>query len=269
MPNALSATQFRSRHAQAKLLVLPNVWDAASAALMQSLGAEAIATTSAGLAWACGYPDGNQLPIDVHIAAVRRIARVVQLPLTVDVEGGYSDDAGVVADHVERIANEGAVGINLEDGDDDPSLLCRKIEAIKAAARRIGIDLFVNARTDVYLKNLAPGREVAEVLFRAAAYRSAGADGLFVPLLSDSHAIERVVQGQALALNVMACPGLPGLQALQSLGVRRLSAGSSIAQSAWAAARAIAARFLAEGSSPAHFQSSASFTDVDSTLRTQ
>jgi 2-methylisocitrate lyase-like PEP mutase family enzyme len=259
MSHALSAMQFRSRHAQARLLVLPNVWDAASAALMQSLGAEAIATTSAGVAWACG----------VHVAAVRRIARVVQLPLTVDVEGGYSDDAGVVADCVERIANEGAVGINLEDGNDDPSLLCRKIEAIKAAARRIGIDLFVNARTDVYLKNLAPGREVAEVLHRAAAYSSAGADGLFVPLLSESHAIEGIVRGQALALNVMACPGLPGLQVLQNLGVRRLSAGSSIAQSAWAAARAIAARFLAEGSSPAHFESTASFAEVDSTLSTQ
>jgi 2-methylisocitrate lyase-like PEP mutase family enzyme len=269
MPNALFATQFRSRHAQAKPLVLPNVWDAASAALMQSLGAEAIATTSAGLAWACGYPDGNQLPIDVHVAAVRRIVRVIRLPLTVDVEGGYSDDPGVVAAHVEQIVNEGAVGINLEDGDDDPSLLCRKIEAIKAAARRSGVDLFVNARTDVCLKNLAPGREVAEVLQRAASYRSAGADGLFVPLLSDLQAIEAVVQGQPLPVNVMACPGLPGVEVLQKLGVRRLSAGSSIAQSAWAAARAIAARFLAQGSSEAHFQSSASFTDVDSTLRVQ
>jgi 2-methylisocitrate lyase-like PEP mutase family enzyme len=269
MSNAVLAARFRSLHAQSTPLVLPNAWDPASAALMQQLGAEAIATTSAGLAWACGYPDGNQLPIDVHVDAVRRIARVIKLPLTIDFEAGYSNDSGVVAAHVERIVSEGAVGINLEDGRDDPSLLCRKVEAVKAAARRTGVELFINARTDVVLKKLAPGRELTEVLHRAALYRSAGADGLFVPLLSDPQAIEAVVQGQALPVNLMAYPGLPNLEALQKLGVRRLSAGSFIAQSAWATTRTIATQFLAAGSSDAHFQSIASFNDVDSTLRVE
>lgn len=266
MIKPLLAAQFRERHLQAKPLVLLNVWDAGSAALMQSLGAEAIATTSAGLAWSCGYRDGDCLPIEVHVSAVRQIERLINLPLTVDAEGGYSDDPIVVGENVARLVDAGAVGINLEDGQAEPQLFCRKIEAVKAAALRLGIDLFVNARTDVYLQALAPGKELEETLRRAKLYAAAGADCLFVPYVSAPSDIHALVTQQSLPLNVMACPGLPNLAELEALGVRRLSAGSSIAQKAVYAAKLAATGFLATGCVEALFTDTSTFAEVNRTL---
>src|SRR6185436_19077316 len=141
---------FRQLHERG-LLLLPNAWDAGSARLMESLGAKAIATTSAGGAWARGDNDGNRLPVPKLIGVVEEIARVVRVPLTVDLEAGYSDEPSAVAETAARVAAAGAVGINIEDGEGSPDLLCAKIEAVKRAAQGSGVDLFVNARTDVYL----------------------------------------------------------------------------------------------------------------------
>ena len=167
------AADFRARHSEPRLLILPNAWDACSAMLMQRLGAEAIATTSAGVAWALGYPDGDAVPIELHAACIRQIARVVSCPVSADVEGGYSDDPRQAAENILRLLEAGAVGLNLEDGRGSPDTLCRKIEAVKAAAARAGIDVFVNARTDVFLKNLAPDGAVEETLRRAIQYAAA------------------------------------------------------------------------------------------------
>ncbi len=150
-----SATRFRALH-QSGLLILPNVWDAGSARLMQEAGAQAIATTSAGLAWANGWPDGDVLPQAVMLTAVRAIARVISVPLTVDAEGGYSADPAVAAENVLKIAEAGAVGINLEDGAASVDLTCAKIANIRKRVAAAGIDLFINLRTDVYLRKLAP-----------------------------------------------------------------------------------------------------------------
>jgi 2-methylisocitrate lyase-like PEP mutase family enzyme len=266
MTQSLLAAQFRERHSQTTPIVLPNVWDACSAALMQSLGAEAIATTSAGVAWSCGYRDGDQLPIDVHVSAVRQIGRVVSSPLTVDAEGGYSDNPRQVGENVARLVDAGAIGVNLEDGRSEPDLLCRKIEAVKVAALRNGVDLFVNARTDVYLQELAPGKELAEILRRASLYAAGGADCLFVPKVIAASDIRVLIEQQSLPLNVMACPGLPNLAELTTLGVRRLSAGSSIAQKAWAVAKLSALRFLATGGAETLFTDTSSFDNVNATL---
>ena len=230
---------------------------------MQQLGAEAIATTSAGVAWALGYPDGNAVPIDLHAACIRQIARVVTCPVSVDVEGGYSDDPQQAADNIMRLVDAGAVGINLEDGHGSPELLCRKIEAVKAAAARAGIDVFVNARTDVFLKSLAPDRPVEETLRRAIQYAAAGADGLFVPAVKSRDDIAALVAGQHLPLNVMAIPGLPSLNDLASLGVRRLSAGSAIAQKVWGVAQATAAQFLKHGATDSLFVEASSFANIN------
>ncbi|MBV8036231.1 isocitrate lyase/phosphoenolpyruvate mutase family protein [Roseateles sp.] len=238
---------FRQLHQGPALLKVANVWDAGSAVLVQALGVPALATTSAGLAWALGHADGNHLPIAEHAAAIRRIVRVARVPLSVDSEAGYSDDPATVADNVMRLAEAGAVGINLEDGAGAPALLCRKIEAIRAATARAGIDLFVNARCDVYLKNLAPGRSADEVLRRARAYAAAGADGLFAAGATAVADIQALVAGQPLPLNLLARPALPGPDELQRLGVRRLSAGSAIAEAAWGRAQRAAAGFLAQG----------------------
>ncbi|RZJ12365.1 MAG: isocitrate lyase/phosphoenolpyruvate mutase family protein [Rubrivivax sp.] len=257
---------FRQLHEGPALLKIANVWDAGSAVLVQSLGVPALATTSAGVAWALGHADGNRLPIDEHAAAVRRIARVSRVPLSVDSEAGYSDDPAVVADNVLRLADAGAVGINLEDGAGPPALLARKIEAIKGALARAGIDVFINARCDVWLKRLAPGREVEEVLLRARDYAAAGADGLFAAGVTAPADIEALVNGQPLPLNVMVRPALPDFDQLQRLGVRRVSAGSAIAEAAWGRAQRAAAGFLVEGGGPDVYDGAAPYPQINGAL---
>jgi 2-methylisocitrate lyase-like PEP mutase family enzyme len=257
------ATEFRRLHMQDRPLLLANVWDASSARMMQSLGANTIATTSAGLAWALGYADGHALPVEQHVAAIERIVRVIDLPLTVDVENGYSDDPTQVVEHVQKFLDVGVVGINIEDASDTPDVLSRKIEAVKAMCAKRGGDLFVNARTDVYLKQLAPGRELEETVHRARGYAAAGADGLFAPYVARASDIESLVREQALPLNVMACPGLPPLPELTRLGVRRVSAGSALAQKLWSSAKLAAATFLEQGSTASLFEGSTPFGEIN------
>jgi len=243
------AERFRHLHADG-LLLLANAWDAGSARLIESLGAAAVATTSAGVAWAHGFADGDHLPVPRLIATVADIARAVRVPLSVDMEGGYSDDPDTVADHVAGVIEVGAVGINLEDGGGAPDALCAKIERIKRAAARLGVALFVNARTDVYLRGLAPEpRRVEETLARAARYREAGADGLFVPGLTDEAQVRAIAAQCGLPLNLLARAALPPAAQLRDWGVRRLSAGSDLAQSAHALTQRLAAGFLDDGDS--------------------
>ncbi len=244
------AGDFRRLHAGPDLLVLANCWDAGSARLLESLGARAVATTSAGVAWAHGYPDGDALPVERLLATVRATTRVLTVPLTVDIEGGYSNDPAAVGGLAAALVDAGAVGVNLEDGGSPPELLAAKIARAKETATRRGVDLFVNARTDVYLRGLVPEADgVKETLSRASRYRDAGADGLFVPKLTDRDAIRAIASAAGLPLNVLAWPGLPPAAELAALGVRRLSAGSGIAQAAWARTATLAGAFLADGRS--------------------
>jgi 2-methylisocitrate lyase-like PEP mutase family enzyme len=257
------AATFRRLH-QEGLLVLPNAWDAGSARLIESLGAKAVATTSAGVAWSHGYPDGDHLPVRLLAATVAGIARIVKVPLTADVEGGYSGDPAAVGEAVAAVMAEGAVGINLEDGGGDPDLLCAKIEAARKAAARSGTDLFVNARTDVYLRGLGPDdRRVETTLARAERYRSAGADGLFVPGLAVPSEIRAVAAAAGMPLNVMAWRGLPPAAQLAALGVRRLSAGSSIAQGVFARTATAASAFLHIGDSDAVSKNVMPYADIN------
>jgi 2-methylisocitrate lyase-like PEP mutase family enzyme len=235
---------FRALHAGPDLLILPNVSDAGGARLMESLGARAIATTSSGLAWAHAWPDGDRLPVETYAAAVREIERAVALPVTADAEGGYSADPAAVAEAVGRLMDAGAVGINLEDGSATVDATRAKIEAIKGAAARAGVDLFVNTRTDVFLRRLAPGREVEETLIRGRLYADSGADGLFIPGASDPAMIRSIAEGVSLPLNIMALPNLPPVGELPALGVRRLSSGSALAQAAFGLTRRLAEGFL-------------------------
>jgi 2-methylisocitrate lyase-like PEP mutase family enzyme len=260
----MSNSTFRDLHQGPALLVLPNAWDAGSARLIESLGAKAIATTSAGIAWSRGYADGNALPNDQLIAAARDIARRIRVPLSVDIEAGYSDDARAVARLAAGLLTVGAVGINIEDGSDSPDLLCRKIEAIRESGARSGIDLFINARTDVYLRGMASGETaVEEVIGRGARYRTAGCDGLFVPGLSESKAIAALTAAiKPMPLNIMAVPGLPSIDVLQQMGVRRLSAGSAIAEAALGCASRLTAGFLS-GAMNELFTASAGYTKMN------
>lgn len=249
---SVSAT-FRELHAPGRLLLLPNAWDAGSARIIEECRATAIATTSSGLSWARGYPDGSALPMPVLLAAVREIVRAVRIPVSADVEAGYSDDPARVGEVVAAVIDAGAVGINLEDGGDPPDLLCAKIEAVKAAAARGGVDLFVNARTDVYLKRLVPAERALETtLERSRRYREAGCDGVFVPRLVEPEAIRAIVAGIApLPLNLLISPGLAPAAELSALGVRRLSVGGAIASAALGTVRHLASTFLSDGRSEA------------------
>ena len=148
-----SVDEFRALHAPGEILVLANAWDAASARMSEEAGAKAVATSSASLAWSHGYPDGEALAAETLLAALENVLRVVTAPVTVDSEAGYSSDPEAVADYAARLIDLGVAGINLEDGHEAPDLHARKIAAIKARAARMGGDLFVNARTDVYLLN--------------------------------------------------------------------------------------------------------------------
>jgi 2-methylisocitrate lyase-like PEP mutase family enzyme len=216
--------------------------------LFVSAGATAIATTSAGLAWSCGFPDGDALPRQALLSAVAAILRACpNVPVSVDVEAGYSGDPGEVAILASQLAAMGVAGINLEDGDGAPELLAAKIEAVK---RKTGI--FVNARADVYLRELAQGDEaVAETVARAKDYARAGADGIFVPGIAPE-AIATVARATPLPFALLAEPGLPSFAELYELGVRRISAGSGLAKIAYGRARAAASAFL-EGESGALF----------------
>lgn len=231
-----TADQFHALHAGPDVLLLPNAWDAASAALMEDAGAKAVATSSAAVAWARGYADGDKVPVAAVIDTVAGIARVVSVPVTADIEGGYTDDLPTLAETIKAVVGAGAVGINFEDGRRDPDLHARKIETARAAAGQAGVDLFINARTDVYLAGLAQGEAaLAEALRRAALYAGAGASGIFVPLPIEEDLLAKLAAGIALPLNVMGRPGMPSAARLAELGVRRLSSATGPFNAAYGA----------------------------------
>jgi 2-methylisocitrate lyase-like PEP mutase family enzyme len=266
MPDAAKA--FRALHDGQELLRLPNAWDAGSARVIESAGARAIATSSAAVAWAHGYPDGDALPVKLLAATTAAIARVIRIPLSVDAEGGYSKDPAVAADSVVALIDAGAVGINIEDADGGADLLCAKIERIRTVAAKRGVELFINARTDVYLFGLVSKElRLQETLVRAARYREAGADGIFVPAVIDSAEIRTLANEIRLPLNVLARPGLPDAAALAKLGVRRLSAGSQLAQRLWLEAAALAREFVETGRSDPLFAAGMAYGDLNALMK--
>ena len=252
------AARFRALHARGSdpILVLPNAWDAMSARLVEEAGARAIATTSAGIAWACGYPDGQKIPRERMLEAVALVARTVRVPVTADVESGYGagtpDDA---AETARGVIAAGAVGLNLEDapGRDgapvvDAELHAERIAAMKRAARDAGVDLFVNARTDTYVRKLGAddAARFDETVRRARLYVEAGADGIFVPL-APTEAIGRLTAAIDAPLNVIAGPGAPTIAELRALGVARVSLGPGLARSVMAHVRRVATEVLGPG----------------------
>jgi 2-methylisocitrate lyase-like PEP mutase family enzyme len=239
---------FRALHGPGRCLVLPNAWDAASARLAEAAGAQAVATSSAALSWAHGYADGETIPPTTLLAAVREIARVTGVPLSVDAEAGLDASPQAVADFVVKLVEAGASGINLEDGSSPPGLLVEKIQAIKAAATNKGYDIFINARADVYLRKLTnPGEMRAAAIARGKAYAEAGADGFFTPAVVDLADIEAIAGAVDLPLNVLIWPGLAPVATLKAAGVRRVSAGAGMGRAALGAFKSAARQLLDEG----------------------
>ncbi|MEQ1618716.1 MAG: isocitrate lyase/phosphoenolpyruvate mutase family protein [Terricaulis sp.] len=248
-------------------LILPNAWDAASAKLIERAGARAIATSSAAVAWAHGYADGHDLPIAKLVTTVEEIARVTALPITCDAEGGYADDPARVAENVAALIGAGAVGINLEDGRESHDLHLRKVEAARVAAERAGVALYINARTDVFLKKLvAPEQALQETIRRGCALKSAGASGYFVPFAMAPDDIRAIAGAVDLPLNIMGWPGIPDQAALWTLGARRLSAATWMFRAAASALAETASAFLRTGDCEA-LAGAADRTDFDALMR--
>lgn len=242
-------SRFVELHHGTAPLLLANAWDAASAALLQQAGAPAIATSSAAVAWSRGYADGGALPREELLGALACILRVATVPVTADIEDGYADDPHTVAALAKRVAEAGAVGINIEDGGGDPAVLEAKIRAIRA--RLAGQPLFVNARTDVYLRGLASSEAaVRETVTRLQRYREAGADGGFVPGLTDADEARAIAAAVDLRINLMLRPGLAPLPDLQEAGIHRVSVGPWPFYQAYATARDATRAFLAGDSAP-------------------
>ncbi|MFI8454247.1 isocitrate lyase/phosphoenolpyruvate mutase family protein [Kitasatospora sp. NPDC085464] len=232
-------------------LVLPNAWDAGSAAVIASAGARAVATTSGGVSWSLGHGDGQRLGRAAAVEAARRIVAAVDLPVTVDAEGGYGPLPADVAETVTALVGAGAVGVNLEDSTVVGGPLfpvaeqAERLRAARTAAAAAGLpELVVNARTDVFLFGLGG---LDDVLVRAEAYAQAGADGLFVPGLLDLDALTELCRRSALPVNAMAVPGGPSVAELAATGVRRISVGTGLAQLAYTAARRAAVELLGAG----------------------
>ncbi len=251
----VKADAFRNMHHAPPLLVLPNAWDAVTARLFVKAGARAIATTSAGIAATLGYPDGQNVPRELMLEAIARIARVVDVPVTADIESGYADSPEGLQESIRAVINAGAIGFNLEDATGDTSqplfALEEQVERIKAAreaADNADVSVVINARTDVYLAQVgAVASRFGETVRRLNAYREAGADCLFVPGVTDMPTLTRLVQSVSAPINVLAGPGMPAVADLRRIGIARLSVGSSIMRATLALARDAANELLQKG----------------------
>jgi len=226
------AETFRGLHSKGDPLVLFNAWDAATAKTIAKTS-PAIATSSGAVASALGYADGENVPLDMVTGLVSRITASVSVPVSIDLEAGYGDTPEAAAKSASEVLKAGAVGINIEDGLSGgkrqlvgPEQHAAKIKAVRDTAQELGVHLFINARTDPFLLKIgSPDECLNEAARRAKVYAEAGADGIFVPGLTDLAYIEKLVQLTPLPVNIMVTQGIPEIRDLARVGVRRVSLG--------------------------------------------
>jgi 2-methylisocitrate lyase-like PEP mutase family enzyme len=267
---AAKADQLRKLHQGPKILVLPNAWDVASARVLEELGYPAIATTSAGIAFCLGYPDGQHISRQQMLEVVSRIAAAVRVPVTADMEAGHGVSAADMAETAKAVVEAGAVGMNLEDvlGSTEDSLVdlnlqCEKIGAIREASRAAGVPLVLNARTDIYLMAIGPAETRFErTVERLTAYRDAGADCLFAPGLADGETIGKLVKALAAPLNILT-GGCPPLGELEKLGVARASTGSGVMNATLGLVRRIGKELMERGTYSALQEGAISFSELN------
>jgi 2-methylisocitrate lyase-like PEP mutase family enzyme len=228
------AAQFRQLHRGPGILILPNVWDVASARIFEDAGFPAIATTSAGIAFSLGHPDGQRIPREEMMARIARITRAVHVPVSADVESGYGSTPEDVARTTRELVEAGVIGMNLEDASGRPDqplssleLALEKIKAAREMSLQMQAQIVVNARTDVFLlPGGNPDADYSEGLRRLLAFRDAGADCVFAPGLKDAETIGKLAKAVECPLNILAGPGSPSILELAALGVARVSVGS-------------------------------------------
>lgn len=237
------AQALRRMHDRSTILLLPNAWDAGSARLFARRGFAAIATTSAGMAWSLGYADGERAPLAEVLAAIARMTRVVDLPVTADIETGYGETPAQVAATVRAVIAAGAVGVNIEDGAPGhgalrpPAVAAARVRAAREAADAAGVPIVINARVDNWMQHEegAAAPRLADAVQRAKAYLAAGADCIYPIGLADGATLAALVQAIDAPVNVAAGPGVPGLAELARLGVARVSTATRFATLALAA----------------------------------
>lgn len=226
---------FRELHHRKGLLVLPNAWDIPSARIFEDAGFPAIATSSAALDVSVGYPDGERIPKPELFAIVRRIAHVLSVPLSVDIESGFGESMEELADTIRRVVEAGGIGVNVEDASHPHGRGLRatkdqaeRIRTIREVSDSLGVPLVINARTDAF--NLVQGdakEKITEAILRSKAYEAAGADCLYPMGLVDRDAIRSFAEAVHTPMNVMVRRGTPPVPELERLGVKRLSLGPS------------------------------------------
>jgi 2-methylisocitrate lyase-like PEP mutase family enzyme len=257
---AQRAQLFHRLHRTDPPLVLANVWDAVSARMVVDAGASAVATSSGGVSWAHGRRDGGNLDLATSSAVLRQIvSNVGDVPVSADIEGGYAQTPQGVAASVEAVLDIGIVGVNIEDSGAPrdsaaaplyrPEAHAERIAAARDTARRAGVNLFINVRTDVYLLGVGPEADrYDDVVTRARIYREAGADGLFVPGLLDLDTLAELSATTDLPLNAMWLPGAPSPSELAKAGVARVSIGTALFQATYTHTKRVAAALLGQGS---------------------
>ena len=269
------ARAFLAMHHGPPILLLPNAWDVASARVVAAAGARAVATSSAAVAAALGYSDGERLPRELMLEAVRRIAAAVSVPVTADMEAGYGRSPEEVAETTRGVLAAGAVGMNLEDGTGDAQAPLRplgeqvdRIRAVRQAAAAAGVPLVLNARVDVFLAQVGPPEaRLAEAVRRANAYREAGADCLFVPWVFAADQVASLVREIAGPVSLLAGRATPPAAELERLGVARLSVGSGLMKAALGFARDATRELLVEGSTARLFASPLAASEWESLLQ--
>lgn len=263
MHSAQKATLLRDLHHGPEILVLPNAWDCASARIFEQAGFPAFATTSAGIAFASGYPDGQHISLGEMLASVRRIAHCVRVPVTADLEAGYGD----VPATAEGLIESGAVGLNLEDRDDNGSreLLevsrqTERIRSVRRAADQARVPVVINARTDYYLGQIGePRGRFQAACDRLKRYIDAGADCVFVPGIDDPDLIRRFVDALRFPLNVLVGPNTPPIPRLRELGVARVTLGGGIMRAGMGLTKRIAEELKGAGTYQSLRESAADF----------
>jgi 2-methylisocitrate lyase-like PEP mutase family enzyme len=252
---ARQAEKFRNMHRGPGLLLLPNAWDAISARIFAAADFSAIATTSGGVSWALGYTDGEAAPWPEVVAATARIVRVVAVPVTADIEAGFGDTPDAVGKSISEIIRAGAVGVNLEDGTPWGTAPIRtiadaaqRIAAAREAAKAAAVPIVINARTDLYLRNIGePAARFDEAIERGKAYLAAGADCFYPIGLRDPATIARLVKALAAPININVRAGSPSVAELEALGVIRASTASAVALMAVSTIRQVAEELRATG----------------------
>jgi 2-methylisocitrate lyase-like PEP mutase family enzyme len=245
------ARAFLARH-RAPPLLLPNVWDPMSARIFVAAGFDALATTSGGLAWALGYPDGEAAPWREVVAATKRIVEAVDVPVTADIEAGYGATPAEVGEHVAEIVEAGVVGINLEDGLHGPIRTVddavARLAAAREAARRAGIPIVINGRCDIFfLQHGAEGTRLAATVERCKAYIAAGADCVYPFGLRDPATIAAFVNAVGAPVNITGRPGMPDAAAFERMGVARITIAGAPALVAMSAIHHVAAELRRTG----------------------